>query len=102
MNDVVAVRYHDGEGWRCALARSGRTKMHFTMITELGIVHRAEPLTAIRYTQPLMRKGVAYPILRMIRKFRDIAKARGITEAAKEELRRAGVVVSSPPPTEAA
>lgn len=103
MSEPFTGRFHDGEGWRCVLAREGRTRFHVTYISDAGVVHRAEPREASRYIRPLLRKGEPYPVKRMVKMFREIGRERGITEAAKEELRRAiGCVVSSEPAPEAA
>jgi hypothetical protein len=88
MSEPFAARYHDDEGYRCVLAREGRTHLHVTFISDLGIVHRTEPREALRHLQPLMLKDRAYPVSRMVRKFREIGRERGITEAAKAELAR--------------
>jgi hypothetical protein len=85
----TTARFHDGERYLCVLAREGHKLTHLTFISELGIVHRAVDREDGRYLRPLLRKGSPYPVSRMVSKFRDIGRARGITEAAKEELRRA-------------
>jgi hypothetical protein len=88
MADPFTARFHDEEGWRCVLAREGRTHLHVTFISDLGIVHRTEPRDGIRFLQPLMLRGSPYPVSRMVRKFREVGRERGITEAAKAELAR--------------
>lgn len=81
-------RYFD-DGWRCAMVREGRTKLHVTYSCELGVIHRAVDRTEIRSIRPVPYKGQPYPVPRMVRKLREIARARGITESAKAELSRA-------------
>lgn len=103
MSDTITGRFHDGEGWRAALLREGRTRLHVTYITETGVTHRAVPREEIRYITPLLRKGEAYPVKRMVSKFREVGRERGITEAAKDECARAvGCLVVPSAPTQEA
>jgi hypothetical protein len=88
MSEPFTARFHDGEGWRCVLAREGRTHLHVTYISDAGVIHRAEPREDARYLQPLLLKTVPYPVERLTRKMRAVGRERGITEAAKAELAR--------------
>lgn len=89
MNDMTANRFHDGEGYRCVLARIGRSKLHITYISDLGVEHRALGMLESLRLEPLPHRGGLYPVDRMVRRFAAIGRARGITEAAKAELSRA-------------
>lgn len=82
-------RFHDGERYVCVLARSGRTKLHITHIDEPGVVHRAVPLAEARSLTPLPYRAGAYPVELCVKALRRVGRERGITEAAKEELKRA-------------
>ena len=84
-----AVRYHDGEGWRTALARPGRAKLHVVYLDDAGLVHRAIALSEQRGLVPLLRNGAPYPLERLVRKLNAIGRTRGITQAAADELQRA-------------
>lgn len=92
MADLIqAVRFHDGERYVAALAREARVKLHLVYLEDSGVVHRAVDREEARSTKPLELRGRPYPVDRMVRKFRAIGRARGITEAAKAELARASV-----------
>jgi hypothetical protein len=86
---ITTARFHTGERWVAALVRRGRSRIHITFIDDLGIRHQALPLFEERSLVRLRFKGKEYPIPRMVKQFRAIGRARGITEAAKEELSRA-------------
>jgi hypothetical protein len=88
MSEPFTARFHDDEGWRCVLAREGRTNLHVTYISDAGIIHRTAPRDCLRFLQPLLLKAAPYPVDRMVRKFREVGRERGITEAAKAELAR--------------
>ena len=89
MDTYNTARFHDGECSLVALARTGRTRIHLTFISSTGVRHDTAKLDAARYLTPLTRKGQAYPVDRMVRKFRAAALNLGITSAAKVELARA-------------
>jgi hypothetical protein len=88
-SEYTTGRFHDGEGWRVSLLREGRTRLHITCITDTGVAHSVVPRDEMRHIQPVLYKGAPYPLTRMVRKFREVGRERGITEAAKEELARA-------------
>lgn len=90
MSEYRTGRFHDGEGWRVSLLREGHKRLHITCIYDTGVTHSVVPREEVRHIRPVLFKGDTYPIKRMIRKFREVARERGITEAAKEELKRAG------------
>lgn len=92
MSEFSTGRYHDGEGWRCALVREGRTKLHLVYITDAGVTHDAVDRTELRHISPLSFRGTPYPVERAVRRFRAAARGRGITESAKAELVRAETV----------
>jgi len=88
------VRYYDEEGGRfcCALARVGRTKLHLTFIDNGGVRHVAVPIERFRtHTSPLSYREGAYPIPRLVRRLGVVGRERGITEAARAELKLAEV-----------
>lgn len=81
--------YFADDGWHPALVREGRTRLHVTYLAGTGVVHRAIARQEARGIRPLLHRGQPYPVNRMVRKFREIGRTRGITEAAKDELSRA-------------
>lgn len=85
-------RFNDGEQFGTCMWRKGSTRIHVTCIAPTGIVHRTIPASLERYIQPLEFKGGDYPLDRMVRRYRKIGRAMGITEAARAELDRAMVV----------
>ena len=92
----LAVRYYDEEGGRfcCALARVGRTKLHLTFIDDRGVRHVAVPIERfVTHTEPLGYHEGAYPVPRLVRRLRAVGRERGITEAAKVELKLAEVAL---------
>ena len=91
MSAYQTARFHTGEGWRCALVREGRTKLHVIVLEDRGVHHLAVDRAAVRTLQPLLYRGYPYPVRRMARKLREIGHRRGITEAARTELTAAGL-----------
>lgn len=85
-------RFNDGEAYGTCLWRRGTTRLHVTYIGTTGISHRAIPATLERFIEPLEYRGGDYPLDRMVRRYRKIGRALGITEAARAELDRAVLV----------
>jgi hypothetical protein len=88
-SEFATGRYNDGECSLTCLYRLGRKRVHIVLIGTAGITHRAEPLEEARHITPLQWKHAAYPLARMVKKYRAYGRVAGITEAAKAELDRA-------------
>lgn len=88
--DFTASRFHDGDQYRCVLARPARKHLHITYIDDSGIVHACRPIEEAGRLQPLPhpdgRISSGYPLQRLVKRFAAIGRARGITESAKAEL----------------
>jgi len=90
VNTYRTARFHTGEGWRCALVREGRTRLHLIVLEESGVRHLAAERSEARSLRPLPYHGADYPVARMVRKFAALGRVRGITQAALAELMQAG------------
>lgn len=89
MSEFQTGRYHTGDQSVAALYRRGRTRLHVTFRDDSGVRHLSEPLEHERYMAPLPYKHGTYPVSRMVRKLKEIARASGVTQAAKQELEAA-------------
>jgi hypothetical protein len=83
-------RFHDGEGWHTCMYRLGETRVHVTMLAPYGgIIHRSYPKAEARFIGKLDYEGGEYPLARMVKRYRKIAKNFGVTDNAQVELNRA-------------
>mgnify|MGYP001423299118 CR=1 FL=1 len=86
---MKVMRWHTHEGWRCAIVKPGRTKLHVLTMEDFGVRHHAVPLDEERHMLPLTHRGREYPLARARRIFSAFGRERGITAAAKEILEEA-------------
>jgi len=82
------IRFHDGEGYRTAVAKDGYKLVHLIAITSSGVRKIDLPSTdAQRFTQ-VMYKGAPYPVDRACRKMLVAGRALGIDKGAKAILKK--------------
>ena len=80
------MRVHDGDRYVVALVRRANKYMHLIFIEYEGVKHKAVPVEEERFMKPVFYKDKPYPVARAAKQYRVVARAKGITEAAKSEL----------------